>query len=66
MLIGTSNTYQGSKDFSFKTHLNSLLSVFVTLFLLWFSSLPVSSHGHILSPLLPSLPRFIDWHLCKS
>lgn len=66
MLIGTSNTYQGSKDFSFKIRLNSLLSVFVTLFLLRFSSLPVSSHGHILSPLSPSLARFIDWHLCKS
>lgn len=43
MLTGTSNTYQGSKDFSFKIHLNPLLSVFITLFLLCLSSLPLSS-----------------------
>lgn len=59
MLIGTSNTYQGSKDFSFKIHLNSLLSVLVPLFLLCFSPLPVSSHGHILSPVSPYLPGLL-------
>lgn len=64
MLTGPSNTDQGSKDFSFKIHLNPLLSVFITLFLLCLSSLPLRSWTYFFSS-LPYLPRFIDWHQCK-